>query len=60
MLVVRRAAVRDYGQFRTDLLLPEWSEITIGSTTCATRLGAPDSRWVDVIQIAFMRQALQR
>jgi hypothetical protein len=61
MLVVRRAAVRDYGQFRSDFIAkPEWSEITIKLDD----LQQPDwahpipRGWVDVIQIAFMPDKL--
>jgi len=57
LLVVRRSAVRDYGQFRGDFIAKkEWSEITIKFDD----LQQPDwahpiqKGWVDVIQIAFM------
>jgi chitinase len=61
MLVMRRQAVRDYGQPRAEFTAkPEWSEITIKFDD----LQQPDwahpvpRGWVDVIQIAFMPDKL--
>jgi chitinase len=61
MVVFRRSAVRDYGNFRADFVAKqEWSEVTVKFDD----LQQPDwahpvpRGWVDVIQIAFMPDKL--
>ncbi len=61
MVVLRRGAVRDYGQFRAPFLAPkEWTQVEVKFDD----LQQPDwahpvpRGWVDVIQIAFMPDVL--